>query len=134
MTIQPINPEIVRAIVLDDCKVELSDMLSGNRSGRVVFARAIVATILHERAGMSYPEITRVVGLRKSSHSTTLEAHRRVMDGKHDSDATAVMGIQTTAREYAEYVRVRADEKSKVYHDDRARLSRLGDGPEKGAA
>lgn len=106
----PVNPERVRAIVLDDCKVELADMLSGNRSGRVVFARAIIATILHERVGMSYPEITKVIGLRKSSHSTVLDAHRRVTEGKHDCDASAALGIPTTGREYADYVWIRADE------------------------
>ncbi|MHA7813287.1 MAG: helix-turn-helix domain-containing protein [Phycisphaerales bacterium] len=131
MTIQPINPEIVRAIVLDDCKVDLSDFMSSTRAGRIVFARAVIAVVLRDHTEFSYPEIGNLIGKR---HSTIIGAENRLRAGDHDSDACVLLGCDTTAMEYANYVWVRADEKSKVYHDDNARFYRLGDGPEKGAA
>ncbi|MBO6739013.1 MAG: hypothetical protein JJ916_04050 [Phycisphaerales bacterium] len=131
MSTQPLNPEIIRALVLDDCNVTLSDLMGNMRGGRIVFARSVIAVVLRDHTELSYPEIGKLIGKR---HSTIIDAENRLRAGDHDTDACVILGCDTTAMDYANYVWVRADEKSKVYHDDRARLYRLGDGPGKGAA
>lgn len=119
MSKQPVNPELVRDIVLVDCGITVDDLQSGARTERVVFARAAITTVLHEYTGMSYPEIAILTRGRRATHSSAIEAHRRIIEGKHDADASVIFGVPTTGMEYARYVWHRADEKGLVLSSTR---------------
>jgi hypothetical protein len=106
----PINPEIVRDIVLADCKLSIDELESDCRKGRVTFARAIITNVLRDHTGMSYPEISKLIRTRHTSHATAKEGDKRVRAGSHDDDATTLWGIPTTGMDYARYVWHRADE------------------------
>lgn len=114
MSTQPLNPEIVRDIVLDDCKITIDELQSDCRKGRVTFARAIITTVLRDHSAMSYPEISKLIRTRHTSHATAKEGDKRVRAGKHDDDATTLWGVPVTGVEYARYVWIRADEKTKA--------------------
>lgn len=107
MTTQPLNPEIIRAIVLDDCNVTFSDLMGNMRGGRIVFARSVIAVVLRDHTELSYPEIGKLIGKR---HSTIIDAENRLRAGDHDTDACVILGCDTTAMDYANYVGFRRRE------------------------
>lgn len=115
MTVQrPINPEILRDQVVADCGIDLADLFSNTRRAKVVFARAIICTVLRQHTMLSLPEINGVIRSRKSSHAIVLDAIERVRAGGHDDDAKVVTGLPCTALEYANYCFIRAGEASLV--------------------
>lgn len=115
MTVQrPINPEILRDQVVADCGIELAELFSNTRRAKVVFARAIICTVLRQHTMLSLPEINGVIRSRKSSHAIVLDAIQRVRSGGHDDDAKFITGLPCTALEYANYCFIRAGEASLV--------------------
>lgn len=111
---QPINPEILRRQVMADCGIGLSDLLSGSRASRVVFARAIICAVLRQHTDLSLPEINRVIRSTTSRHAVVVDAIKRVRAGGHDADAQLLTGLDVTALDYAGYCAIRAREASQA--------------------
>ena len=119
MNTTPINPEIVRDIVLADCKLSIDELESDCRKGRVTFARAIITTVLRDHTDMSFPEISKLIRTRHTSHATSKDGDSRVRAGSHDEDATTLWGMPVTGTDYARYVWHRAEEKTKAMEPSR---------------
>tara|TARA_E500000318_G_scaffold17776_2_gene18152 strand:- start:19235 stop:19687 length:453 start_codon:yes stop_codon:yes gene_type:complete len=119
----PISPEILRDQVMRDCGIGLGDLYSSSRRANIVFARAIVCTVLRAHTMLSLPEINGVIRSTRSSHAGVVDAIERVRAGQHDADARAIAGLKVTALEYAGYCALRAHEASQptslTHHPER---------------
>lgn len=73
------GPEPIARTVCGVLGVNMSELRSSSRHGRVVLARMMVALLCREQTTLSYPDIARVLG--RASHSGVLAAVRRAQEG-----------------------------------------------------
>ena len=68
---------MIRDVVCRLLSIDPGELYSKGRHRRVVLARGVIVRLARELTTMSFPEIAR--GLGRSSHSTVVTAHTRVL-------------------------------------------------------
>lgn len=113
MSTVPVNPELVRDIVLRECGLTIADIHGTNKAGRISFARAVIAFVLRKHTNMTLPEISKVIKGSNRSGAQATDGVGRIESGRYDELAMQITSSPVTGSEYARYVWIRADEATK---------------------
>jgi chromosomal replication initiation ATPase DnaA len=114
MSKQPLNPELVRDVVLRECGLTIDDLMGASKTGRITFARSVIATVLREHTDTTMETITRMITGSKRGTTQGIEAIKRMQSGRCDEMAAQITNTNATGAEYAHYVWIRADEAARA--------------------